>query len=59
MKASDFADLMQSLKEAEAIQKGEMPASRRWLLIEQDSVVVRRLLELPTDPPPNQPGVDG
>lgn len=59
MKASDFADLMQSLKEAKAIRKGKMPASRRWLLIEQDGVVVRRLLDLPSGPPPGQPGVDG
>lgn len=41
MEASLFDDLVQSLKEAKAISKGEMPAARRFTVLPPDAKAVR------------------
>lgn len=41
METSLFDDLVQSLKEAKAIAKGEIPASRRFTVLPPDAKAVR------------------
>ncbi len=41
MEATLFDDLVQSLKEAKAISKGEIPASRRFTVLPPDAKAVR------------------
>jgi putative transcriptional regulator len=46
MDAELFADLVQSLKEAKAISRGEMPAARRTVVIPPNVKVVREEIGL-------------
>ena len=46
MEATLFDDLVQSLKEARAISKGEAPASRRFEIMPPDARAVRKQIGL-------------
>lgn len=42
MKPQDFEELLESVRQAGKIKRGEMPASRRFVMDEPDAAVIRQ-----------------